>query len=89
MKWGIMPLSLHLALLSTVQRVSMHPRRVLSKMLCAACQRLIYWDEIRTKLQLGRLANWGSFFLEAPARVPSLGGMLAWMGECFDHVWQV
>lgn len=55
----------------------------------AACQGLIYWGEICTELQLGRLANWGSFLPEAPARVPSLGRMLEWMRECFDHVWQV
>lgn len=54
-----------------------------------ACQGLIYWDEICTELQLGHLANWGSFFPEAPACVTSLGWVLEWRGECFDHVWQV
>lgn len=30
-------------------------------------QRLIYWNEICTELQLGRLADWGSVLPEAPA----------------------
>lgn len=55
----------------------------------AACQGLIYWDEIWARLQLARLANLGRFVPEAPALISSLGWMLEWMGECFDHVWQV
>lgn len=46
----------------------------------AACQRLIYWDEICAGIQPGPLANSGSFFLEAPAHASCLdAGLGGWM----------
>lgn len=77
-----MPLSI--GLVNTVQRILVDLRCVWQAW---QCHRLMYWHEACAELDAGSLANWGSFFAEAPACVPSVGWVLEWMRGCFAHVW--